>query len=382
MKRRILLYGLLLFCVAQTFAQQTSQYKYHIFEDYLLNPGYVGMKDYYPVLIGRDQSFYGLSESSPQTYYMSLHSRVGEGYILAKDGKINKFFEKFGNIALGFQMLQYSFGPSRETNIGITYGYHLDLNQNYKRKNQRKMVLAFTPRLKRLGFNYNDLQLFGGELGGDGQTFYDPQLGDLDHLRSWMFTTDVGGVYKSVHGEFGLAALDIVQTKNKLETELLTINDSVSFATYDSLYPAKFMANAKLTFIEMYSSPNLDVNFVPSLTAMYAPKTGSVELYADVMLESVFRQHVAGLRSEVVMVGQLGMNIYHSRVYQPATFIQPYVSFDFKNFTITYAQSILIDNDLVNAPGISPGGQIAILFKISNDRTVRGKVRTGAVWTN
>lgn len=382
MKRRILLYGLLLMCILPTFGQQTSQYKYHIFEDYLLNPGYVGMKNYYPVLVGRDQRFYGLSESSPQTYYLSLHSRVGEGYLLEKDGKINKFFEKFGNIALGFQLLQYSYGPSRETNIGLTYGYHIDMNQHYKKKNPRKLVLAFTPRLKRLGFNYNDLQLYGGELGGNGQNFYDPQLGDLDHLRSWMFTTDVGAVYKTVHGEFGLGALDIVQSKNKLETEQLYLNDSVSFYTYDSLYPPKFMVNTKLTFIEMYSSPNLDVNFIPAVTAMYAPKTGAIELIADVMMEGIFRQHVAGLRSEVVMVGQLGLNIYHSRVYEPGTFLQPYLSFDFKNFTLTYAQTILIDNDLTSAPGVSPGNQISILFKLSNDRTVRGKVKSGAVWTN
>lgn len=375
MKRTIVLSIFVCFMVAEIAAQQTSQYRYHIFDDYLLNPGYVGMKDYYPVLIGRDQRFYGIQGSSPETYYLSIHSRVGEGFIFAKDGKINKFFEEFGSFALGLQLFQYSFGPSRETNIGVTYGYHLDLNQNYKRKNQRKLVLAVTPRLKRLGFNYNDLQLFGGELGGDGQTFYDPQLGELDHMRAWMFTADVGAIYKSVHGEFGFAALDIVQSKNKLESDLLTINDSISYSTYDSLYPSRFLANAKLTFIEMYHSAKLDVTFVPSVAAIYAPKTGASEFYFDLMLESVFKQHVAGVRSEIVMTGQLGLNIHHTRVYEPGTFIQPYVAFDFKNFTVTYAQTINIDNDLANVAGIYSGNQISVLFKISNDRVIRSKTR-------
>lgn len=380
MKRKILLYTFMVLMVAQVSAQQTSQYRYHIFDDYLLNPGYVGMKDYYPVLIGRDQRFYGL-ESSPQTYFMSVDSRVGEGYIFAKDGKINKFFEDFGNMALGFQMFQYSFGPSNETNIGLTYGYHLDLNQNYKRKNPRKMVLAVTPRLKGLVYNSSKLGLNGDIISGNDNSFTDPSLGSGKYVSSWVFTTDVGAVYKTVHGEFGVAGLDIVQTKNKLESQLLTLSDSASFTTYDSLYPTKFLVNAKLTFIEMYHSKLFDLTFIPSTAVIYGPKTKTSEYFVDLMLEGVFRQHIAGLRSEVVMVGQIGLNIHHARVYEPATFIQPYVSFDFKNFTVMYAQTLNIQNDLVSAPGVSSGGQVSILFKLSNDRVVRSQPRQ-ASWHN
>lgn len=383
MKRNILLYILLVLAALPSAAQQTTQYRYHIFDDYLLNPGYVGLQDYYPVLIGRDQRFYGLNGSSPETYFLSVNSRVGEGYIFAKDGKINKFFEDFGNMALGLQLFQYKYGPSRETNIGVTYGYHLDLNQNYKRKNQRKLVLALTPRLKRLGFNYADLQLYSGELGSEqGKEFYDPALGDLDHLRAWMFTADVGAIYKTVHGEFGLAALDMVQSKNKLESELLSLNDTLSYSTFDSLYPAKFLANARLTFMEMYSSAPLDVLFIPSVAAIYAPKTNDAEFYVDLMLEGTLKKHIAGVRSEVVLVGQLGLNIHHARVYEPATFLQPYISLDFRNFTIMYAQTINIDSDLVSAPGVNPGNQISILFKLSNDRIVRSRPKQGNSWHN
>ena len=66
-------------------AQQTIQYNYQLFDDYLLNPAYVGTQNYYSVLLGRDQRFMGL-KSSPQTYYLSVHSRIGQGYIFKKDG--------------------------------------------------------------------------------------------------------------------------------------------------------------------------------------------------------------------------------------------------------------------------------------------------------
>ena len=367
--------------VAPVAAQQTSAYRFHIFDDYLLNPGYVGMKDYYPVLIGRDQRFMGL-ESSPTTYFFSVDSRVGEGYIFAKDGKINKFFENFGNMALGFQLFQNTFGPSNETNIGLTYGYHLDLNQNYKRKNPRKMVLAFTPRLKGMVYNANKLGL-NSDVIVDNTGFSDPSLGSGKFVNDWIFTADVGAVYKTVHGEFGFAALDFLQTKNKLESQWLTLNDTTSFTTYDSLYPAKFLVNAKLTFIEMYHSGLFDITFIPSAAAIYGPKTKASEFFVDLMLEGVFRQHIAGLRSEVVMIGQLGLNIHHARIYEPATFIQPYVTFDFKNFTIMYAQTLnFVQNDLVSAPGVSNGGQLSVLFKLSNDRVVRSRPKQGGTWHN
>ncbi|MDA3927555.1 MAG: type IX secretion system membrane protein PorP/SprF [Prolixibacteraceae bacterium] len=373
MKRKITLYILFVFLfVAEASAQQAFQYRYHIFDDYLLNPGYVGSKNYYPILIGRDQRFYGLNDGvSPDTYYLSLHSRVGEGYMFSKDGKINKFFEKFGNMAFGLQLFQYSYGPTVETNIGVTYGYHLDLNQNYKRKNQRKLILALTPRVKRLGVNGNALELNNDPLGGNS-AYYDSKITELADARAWMFSADVGALYKTVHGEFGVAALDIVQSKNKMESEFLYINE-ISYETYDSLYPTKFLVNGKLTYIDMYNSAKIDVKFIPSLVAIYAPKTQASEFYVDLMLESIFKEHIAGIRSEIVMTGQLGLNIHHSRIYEPSTFLQPYVTFDFKNITITYAQTINIDGDLARTAGISGGGQISVILKLSNDRVIRAQ---------
>lgn len=359
--------------VANTNAQQVAQYKYHIFDDYLLNPAYVGENNYYPVVVGRDQRFYGITGSSPETYYLTLHSRVGEGFLFEKDGKVNKFFEDFGNIALGLQMFQYSLDIYSETNIGMTYGYYLDMNQNYKRKNKRQLVLALTPRLKRVGYNLAKAGLANdGLVGGEG-SFYDPTLGDQDKIRGWTFTSDIGALYKTVHGEFGVGALDFIQTKSQLESETLTINDSVSISTYDLLYPPKFLVNTKLTFVEMYNSPKFDVRFVPSVAGLYAPKTQGVEVYVDLMLEGVFKEHIAGLRSEVVVKTELGLNVYHSRVYNPTTFLQPYVTFDFQNITVQFAQSIGIDSDLTGTAGISPGSQISVLFKLANDRTIREK---------
>lgn len=379
--RKIFLFAIFVgLIVAETSAQQTNQYKYHIFDDYLLNPAYVGSQDYYPVVIGRDQRFYGISGSSPETYYMTLHSRVGEGYLFEKDGKINKFFDNFGNIALGFQLFQNQFGPSSETNVAMTYGYYLDLNQNYKRKNKRQLVLALSPRFKRLGVDLVGATIQNGDLVTGSGDFNDPAIGEIEKLSEWIFSTDVGGLFKTVHGEFGLTALDIVQTKNKIESDQLFINDTLGYTTYDSLYPSKIVANAKLTFIEMYNSPKFDVRFVPSVAAIYAPKTKGSEFYIDLMLEGILKEHVAGVRSEVVVKTEVGLNINYSRIYSPSIFFQPYVTFDFKNVAIQFAQTFG-DSELVATQGINSGSQISVLFKLSNDRTIRSK-RKAVNWNN
>jgi hypothetical protein len=355
-------------------AQQTYQYRYSIFDNYLLNPAYVGTKDYYPILVGHDQRFFGLNESSPQTYFLSFHSRVGQGYLFNKDGKINKFFSKFGNLALGFQFNQYQFGPERETNIGITYGYHLDLKQSYITRNPRKLILALTPRLQVMWFSAKDLKLIYSSLGdetGNETYFKDNILDGSERYSAWIFSADVAALYQTVHFDAGVSALNFIQTKNKLETKVLYLpNDTIN--TYDSLYPQKFLINGKLKFIKVYKSGNLDLFFVPSFAFFYAPKKNYTEYIVDLMLESNFSKTIAGIRKELIFTGQLGLNINHRREYDPKMMLlQPYISFDFKNYTITYAHSFYLDNDIVKSGAAIGGNQISLLIKLSRDRIFR-----------
>lgn len=352
-------------------AQQTTQYNYHLFDDYLLNPAYVGTQNYYSVLLGRDQRFYGLTNSTPQTYFLSVHSRIGQGYVFKKDGKVNEFFKKFGNAALGFQFYQYVYGPQRETNIGLTYGYHLDLAPNLLNKNPRKLILAFSPRLQGMWYLADDLHLISDALGSEDKTFHDPVLGEYQSFRSWFFTTDVAALYQTVHVDAGAGAINAIQTHNKLDQENYYIADS-SYNTYDTLYPTKFFVNTKLKFLDLYTSDRFDVYFIPTIAVLYYTKRNCTEYFADLMLEGTFKKTIAGVRKEIEFVGQLGLNVNHKREYHPSTLLQPYFTLDFRNYTITYAHSFYLENDLVQASSkIMGGNQISVLFKINRDRTIR-----------
>jgi hypothetical protein len=355
------------------FSQQTYQYRYHIFDDYLLNPAYVGSGNYYSALLARDQRFYGLSNSSPTTYFLSAHSKLGKGYLFAKDGKINKFFGQFGNVAVGFQFLQYTYGPNEETNVGLTYGYHLNLAPNSMTKSPRKVVLAFTPRLQRVGFNLNKLGLLNidGQLVTDDENDY-LSMANINKVASWFFTTDLGALYQTKHVDVGIGGISLIPYKNSLETDSLYLEDATVY-TYDHLYSTKLMANLKVKFLTMHESSKFDLDFIPAFSALYAPKTGHSEFYLDLKFDGYFKKHIAGIRSKVIFNSQLGVNIQYINTYTDdhLSMLNPYIVFDFKNYAITFMQSLYLNNDIISVPGISGGGQISILLKIGNDRIVR-----------
>lgn len=142
------------------------------------------------------------------------------------------------------------------------------------------------------------------------------------------------------------------------------------------------MANFKVKFLTMHESPTFDLDFVPSLAVMYAPKTGHSEYYVDLMLNGFFKKHIAGIRSEILFNGQLGLSVHYVRSYfkdRYTKLLNPYVAFDFKNFGITYMQSIYLDNELTSTSGISSGGQISLVLKLGNDRIVR-KTAPQSTW--
>jgi hypothetical protein len=378
---KIVLAILLGFIILNGFSQQTYQYRYHIFDDYLLNPAYVGSGNYYSIQTGHDQRFSGLANSTPRTYFLSAHSRLGEGYLFEKDGKINKFFGNFGNAAIGLQFFHYEYGPHIENNIGLTYGYHLGLSPNQRSKSPRKMVLAFTPRLQRVAFNIHKLGLTDerGILIDDYDNNF--SFAGIDKLTSWIFTTDVGAIYQTKHVDVGLGGLLLFKgTRNRLETDSLYLSDE-TLSTYDLLYSSKFMSNVKIKFLTMHESSVFDLDFIPSFSVLYAPKTTHAEMFLDLKLDGYFKKRIAGIRSEVIINSQLGVNIHYLKSYtdKHLSVFNPYMVFDFKNYAITYMHSFYLNNDLVSVSGIGGGSQVSVLLKLGNDRIVR-KVDQKSYW--
>jgi hypothetical protein len=377
MKRTLIIVALLLASRFGASSQNVTAYKYSLVDDYLMNPAYGGTQDYYSATFGVEQRFMGI-DVSPKTAYISLHSKVGKGYLFDKDGTINKFFSKFGNSSFGFQFFQYSFFPQYETNIGITYGHHVKLKPDFMTKNPRLLVLAMTPRYQLMGFNRGALTTASS--GGDGVTpIYPDPLIPLDlnsNPKAHILNLDVAALYQTVHVDVGLSALNILGTKNSFEL----INDNFvipdeSFDIFDSIYSPLLALNTKLKFLNIIQEDKLNIQFIPKFTALYAYQRGTYELFVDLALENTFFKILAGSRRNAYMVGTVGLSINHLRNYSPVTFMRPYLSIDYNNYVITYSYAYTLHSDIMNL--ILGGNQITFGLKISNDREVKGKVKPG-----
>lgn len=374
--KRIILIATILCVTKLVYPQQdVRQYNYYLFDSYYLNPAYVGYNDFYALNISYDTRFSGLGDASPKTMLLSAHSKVGKGYLFDKDGTINKFFSKFGNTAIGMQALYYSFGPQYEYNIGLTYGYNLILSPNSKTKLPRKMVLAFTPRLIITGIDRNKLTDSEGLPIDNDYDYLIPALNEKMLKANFMF--DVGALYQNEYSDFGLAVLNITNSKNGFDSDTLTYGET-GYTLYDSVYSPKVVVDAKLKFLNIVSHENIEINFVPRTAFMYAPKSKNMEVFFDLSLNWSFYEKITSIRRNLKYELRTGLYINHRRNFTPYTLLQPYVSFDFMNYSIMYAYNF---NPKVSIPGYWGGNRISVLFNISQDKTER-RVSNKTYWKN
>jgi type IX secretion system PorP/SprF family membrane protein len=375
MKRKILILTLLLSSVSGVFSQQVEAYKFYLADDYLLNPAYSGTNNYYSINLGVDQRFSGINVS-PETAFISVHSKVGKGYLFEKDGKINRFFSKFGNSSFGFQFFQYRFGAQYESNLGLTYGHHIKLSPPFMTKNPRTLVLALTPRFQSMGLKRGDLILATTSDGATSMVF-DPLIpGDLEsNPKAFMFKLDVGALYQTVHADLGLSALNVNLNRNSFETHIDNLVDSIQpFDMYDSIYSPILVLNGKLKYLNIVDEDKLLIKFVPSAALLYAYKRQTLELFVDLALESTFFKIIAQSRKQDYMTGKIGVNINHTRYWQPTTYMKPYISFDYKNYVISYSYTYILNSDIMNQ--IWGANQITFGVKLGYDRVVTGLKRS------
>ncbi|HPR33586.1 MAG TPA: type IX secretion system membrane protein PorP/SprF [Prolixibacteraceae bacterium] len=355
--------------------QELHQYKYSLYDDYFMNPAYVGTNDYYNVLVGYDSRFSGLKDASPRTLYLNAHSKVGQGYLFKKDGKINKFFSKFGNSAFGMQLLHFTFGAQYEYNLGITYGYHLELAPNLKTKRPRNLILAFTPRLFVIGV---DPQKFTNNDGNDIPELWDPILPtDLsDNMVVANFKADVGALFRTDYYDLGLSFLNINNAKHNFEQDTLRYGVT-GYSIYDSIYSAQIAVNAKIKDLNIYESRKFDVRFEPSAVFLYKPNAEDFDVYIDLALDWNFYRLITPIRKELTYNISTGLYVSHTRFYEPSlTLLHPYIAFNFQDFAIHYTWHM---NPNVEVPGYWGGNQITFTYTIGRDKIVRN-VENKADW--
>ncbi len=121
-------------------AQQKPQYTQYIFDNLLLNPAVSGIEDYTNVTAGYRSQWTGL-QGAPVTSYLTVTAPIGNNFIQgdatafpAEGGEnpssrlyTQNYMAAEPHHGIGFMVVTDQAGPITQTNIDITYAYHLGL---------------------------------------------------------------------------------------------------------------------------------------------------------------------------------------------------------------------------------------------------------------
>jgi type IX secretion system PorP/SprF family membrane protein len=109
--KKILIIILLVFPYNSIFGQQEASFSLYMFNHQLLNPAYVGAKEYTSITLGSRSQWSGFP-GAPETSSLSV------GHLL-----------KNKNLGLGFSVIKDRVGPTDKIHLSVDLAYHLPLNE-------------------------------------------------------------------------------------------------------------------------------------------------------------------------------------------------------------------------------------------------------------
>ena len=139
--RRILHFFVVFFTgISLASAQQKPQYTQYVFNNLLLNPAVTGIENYTDVRAGYRSQWTGL-QGAPVTSYLTIDAPLGDKFIegdataFPAEGGVNpssrlytqNYMAAEPHHGIGFMLVSDQAGPITQTNMDLTYAYHLGL---------------------------------------------------------------------------------------------------------------------------------------------------------------------------------------------------------------------------------------------------------------
>lgn len=125
-----------------SYAQETPRSTQYIFNNYLLNPAISGIDSYIDLKMGYRKQWSGL-DGAPSTQYISINMPLGEdfiresinsfsqrGYNPMSRSFVNTYTAAAPHHGLGLIAMTDKAGLVRQTNVNISYAYHLGLTSD------------------------------------------------------------------------------------------------------------------------------------------------------------------------------------------------------------------------------------------------------------
>lgn len=135
--KKTICFFILVICCCYVSAQQKSQYTQYVFNNYLLNPAFAGIDNYTDIKIGHRSQWTGL-QGAPKTNYITINTPIGKTNLIQGDTSkvLSNLFSPNSLLlkphhGVGFLFMNDKVGLINQTNLHLSYSYHLKLNNEY-----------------------------------------------------------------------------------------------------------------------------------------------------------------------------------------------------------------------------------------------------------
>jgi len=175
---------------------KSRQYTQYVFNNLLLNPAVTGIENYTDVKAGYRSQWTGL-QGAPVTSYLTIDAPLGDKFIqgdataFPAEGGVNpssrlytqNYMAAEPHHGIGFMIVSDQAGPINQTNIDVTYAYHLGLTDRLN------LAVGVAAGLNHINLNTAELTLetpFDPAIANGNNSQWKPDLS----TGIWLYSSD------------------------------------------------------------------------------------------------------------------------------------------------------------------------------------------------
>ncbi|HEY5325921.1 MAG TPA: type IX secretion system membrane protein PorP/SprF [Mucilaginibacter sp.] len=229
-------------------AQQKPQYTQYVFNNLLLNPAVTGIENYTDVKAGYRSQWTGL-QGAPVTSYLTVDAPIGNNFIQgdataspAEGGEnpssrlyTQNYMAAEPHHGIGFMLVSDQTGPITQTNIDVTYAYHLGLTDRIN------LAVGVAAGVNNINLNTSELTL---------ETPFDPAIANGTNSQ-WKPDLSTGIWLYSSNYYFGASVQEILPENLYFSTNN-AYNQSKTVPQYFVTGGVKLFLNDDITLLPSF----------------------------------------------------------------------------------------------------------------------------------
>ncbi|MDB5110425.1 MAG: hypothetical protein JWR67_1539 [Mucilaginibacter sp.] len=249
MKRILYLLIIFILIARVVTAQQKPQYTQYVFNNYLLNPAVSGIENYTDVKAGYRSQWTGLT-GAPVTSYLTVNAPIGQNFIqgdataFPAGGGINPSSRLYTqnyqaaepHHGIGFTLVTDKAGPITQTNIDVTYAYHLGITSRLN------LAVGVAAGVARTALNTSEITL---------ETALDPAIANGNNSQ-WKPDLGAGLWLYSSNYYFGASVQQLLPQNLYFSTSTATANANKTVPHYFFTGGVKLFLSDDLTLLPSF----------------------------------------------------------------------------------------------------------------------------------